>query len=187
MGQQVVVSDWRDAEVVPIPKEGDLHDYDNWRGISLLDIAGKVFARILQERLQKVVEDTLLESQHCLRKGRGCADIIFVTRQIVEKTREHNSTLYILFVDLREGYDSVPRLAFWKELEKYGIPKTMLSIIKSFHEGMAAEVRVGNETTDLIEVCNGLRQGCLIAPTLFLISMQSFDIGKIGALKLVCV
>ena len=43
----------------------------------------------------------------------------------------------------------------------------MLSIIRSFHEGMAAEVRIGNETTDLIEVSNGLRQGCVIAPTLF--------------------
>ena len=48
-GQQIVVSDWRDAEVVPIPKKGDLHDCDNWRGISLLDTVGKVFTRILQE------------------------------------------------------------------------------------------------------------------------------------------
>ena len=150
-GQQVV-SHWRDAEVVPMPKKGDLHDCDNWRGISLLDIVGKVFARILQERLQKVVEDTLLDSQCGFRKGRGCVDMIFVARQIVEKTREHNSTLYILFVDLRKAYDSVYRLALWKVLEKYGIPPTMLSIIRSFHEGMAAEVRVGNETTDLIEV-----------------------------------
>ena len=116
-GQQVV-SDWRDAEVVPIPKKGDLHDCDNWRGISLSDIVGKVFARILQERLQKVVEDMLLDSPCGFRKGQGCVDMIFVARQIAEKTREHNMTLNILFVDLRKAYNSVPQLAIWKVLEK---------------------------------------------------------------------
>ena len=44
-----MVEDWRDAEIVPIPKKGNLKLCDNWQGISLLDMVGKVFARILQE------------------------------------------------------------------------------------------------------------------------------------------
>ena len=28
---------------------------DNWQGISLLDVVGKIFARIIQERLQTIV------------------------------------------------------------------------------------------------------------------------------------
>lgn len=44
---------------------------------------------------------------------------------------------------------------------------TMLSIIKSFHDHMQAEVRVGDSTTDKIQVLNGLRQGCTLAPSLF--------------------
>ena len=43
----------------------------------------------------------------------------------------------------------------------------MLSIIKSFHEGMSAVVKVGDGVTDGIEVTNGLRQGSTLAPTLF--------------------
>ena len=31
-----VVSDWRGAEIVPIPKKGDLKSPDNWRGISIV-------------------------------------------------------------------------------------------------------------------------------------------------------
>ena len=49
-------------------------------------------------------------------------------------------------------------------LEKCGVPPTMLSII---HDGMQAEVRVGDTTTDRIEVRNGLQQGCTLAPSLF--------------------
>ena len=36
-----VVKDWKDAEIVPIPKKGNLQHCDNWRGISLLDVEGK--------------------------------------------------------------------------------------------------------------------------------------------------
>ena len=43
----------------------------------------------------------------------------------------------------------------------------MLSIVRSFHEGMHAEVKVGSTTTESFEVRNGLRQGCTLAPTLF--------------------
>ena len=46
------------------------------------------------------------------------------------------------FVDLRKAYDSVPRQALWKVLEKYGVSEKILNVVKSFHEGMHAEVRV---------------------------------------------
>ena len=160
----VVVGDWKDAEIVPIPKMGDLKHCDNWWGISLLDVVGKVFARILQERLQTVVERVLPESQCGFRKGRGCNDAIFTARQLVEKCREHHNSLFIMFVDLRKAYDSVPRPALWFVLEKCGIPPIMLGIIKSFHDGMMAKVRAGDLN---IEVRNGLRQGCVLAPSLF--------------------
>ena len=96
--------------------------------------------------------------------------MIFVARQLIEKTLEHNDSLFILFVDLRKAYDSVPRSALWKVLQKCGIPPTMLNIIKSFHNGMQASVRVVSSTSvssSSFSVCNGLRQGCTLAPTLF--------------------
>ena len=114
-----------------------------------------------------IAEEILPDSQCGFRKGRGCTDMIFVARQLVEKCREHDDTLFVLFVDLRKAYDSVPRPALWQVLEKYGIPPNMLSIIRSFHDGMQAEIRGGDTTTDKIKVLNGLRQGCTLAPSLF--------------------
>ena len=162
-----VVKDWQDALVVPIPKKGDLRKCDNWRGISLLDVVGKIMARIVKERLEKIADRVVPESQNGFRKGRGCVDMLFVARQLLEKTREHNSTLYMLFVDLKKAYDSVPRQALWCVLEKCGVPPKMLGIIRSFHEGMHAEVKLGPTCTESFEVRNGLRQGCTMAPTLF--------------------
>ena len=39
-----VVAAWKDAEVVPVPKRGDLQSSDNWHGISLLDVVAILFA-----------------------------------------------------------------------------------------------------------------------------------------------
>lgn len=93
-----VVEDWRDAEVVSIPKKGNLKLCDNWQGISLFDVVGKVLARILQERLQIVAEKVLPELQRGFRKGRGCVDMIFAARQLLE---EHDDAWFVLFIDLK--------------------------------------------------------------------------------------
>ena len=61
-----------DAMLIPIPRKGNLKCCDNWRGISLLEVLGKVVARGVQNRLQKLAEKLLPESQYGFRKGRGC-------------------------------------------------------------------------------------------------------------------
>ena len=165
--EESVPKEWRDAILVPIPKKGDLSICDNWQGISLLDTVGKLFAKVIQRRLQVIVEEVLPDSQCGFRSSRGCVDMIFCARQLVEKAREHNTQIFILFVDLRKAYDSVPRQALWLVLEKYSIPPVMVKLIQSLHEGMKAEVHVNGNITPEIEVRNGLRQGCTIAPTLF--------------------
>ena len=60
-----VPQEWADAILVPIPKKGNLHCCDNWRGIALLDVVGKLAARIIQNRLRE-----LPESQCGFRRGR---------------------------------------------------------------------------------------------------------------------
>ena len=82
---ECIVRDWCNALIVPIPKKGNLKVCDNWRGISLLDVVGKVLGRVVQDRLKLIAEDVLPDSQCGFRAGRGCIDMIFVARQLVEK------------------------------------------------------------------------------------------------------
>lgn len=55
----------------------------------------------------------------------------------------------------------------------------MLKIVKSFHVGMEAEVRVGVLLSDSFEVKNGLRQGFTLAPTLFNIYFSAASSGEL--------
>ena len=68
--------------------------------------------------------------------------MIFAARQLVEKCRKHDDVLFVLFMDLKKDYNSVPRSALSSVLERCGVPPTMLSIILSFHDGMQAEIEL---------------------------------------------
>ena len=155
-----VPEEWKNAIVIPIPKKGYLSYCDNWRGISRLDTVGKLFTKVIQARLQSAVEDALANSQCGFRIGCGCIDMVFCAQQLMEKAREHRSDLFML----SKAYDSIPRQVLWLVLHKYGIPPQLIQLIQSLHEGMKA---VGGTTCPMVEVNNGLRQGCTIAPSLF--------------------
>ncbi len=56
-----------------------------YRGISLLSIPGKVYGKVITERVQRLTEEKISEEQRGLRKGRGCVDQIFSFRMVVKK------------------------------------------------------------------------------------------------------
>ena len=128
---------------------------------------GKLFGKIIQERPQSLAETVLPESQCGFRAGRGCIDMIFMARQLVEKAIEHKQPLYSLFIDLRKVYDSIPRRALWLVLEKLECRLRCRASLDLSMMGMLAVVRLGSTKTDSISVQNGLRQGCTLAPVLF--------------------
>ena len=164
-----VPQDFKDASIVYLYKnKGNRNCCDNYRGISLLSIAGKILARLLLNRLLAHLEqDHLPESQCGFREGRGTADMIFAARQLQEKFREQNRELFSIFVDLTKAFDTVSRLGLWKIMAKFGIPDKFIAIIRSFHEGMQASVSVDGESSSSFQVNNGVKQGCVLAPTLF--------------------
>ena len=163
-----VPQEMRDATIVTIYKnKGDRSDCNNYRGISLLSIVGKVFARVLLKRLQKLAERVYPESQCGFRAGRSTTDMIFSIRHLQEKCREQNQPLYMLFVDLTKAFDLVSRKGLFDLLRKVGCPPKLLSMLESFHADMKGKVRYDGTSSDSFPINSGVKQGCVLAPTLF--------------------
>ena len=100
---EVVPVDWVNAQLAPIPKKGNLAECDNWRRIALLDVLGKAVPRIIQSRLSNSMDSVLPDSQCGFRKNRGCMDMVFAARQIVEKSFEHKQKCFFVFIDLKKA------------------------------------------------------------------------------------
>ena len=161
----MVPQEFKDVMIIPIYKnKGDHKDCSNYRGISLLAIAGKIMAKVVQARLAKLAERILTESQCGFRRERSTIDMIFSLRQIQEKAIEQHQELYIVFVDFRKAFDTVDREMLWKILKVFGCPDHFVEIIKQFHDGTKWRVVVGKQESELLEVNHGTKQMCVLAP-----------------------
>ncbi|CAH8291906.1 unnamed protein product [Schistosoma rodhaini] len=164
-----VPTDWKEGLFINIPKKGDLSKCDNYRGITLLSIPGKVFNRVLLNRMKDSVDAQLRDQQAGFRKDRSCTDQIATLRIIVEQSIEWNSSLYINFIDYEKAFDSVDRTTLWRLLRHNGVPEKIVNIIRNSYDGLNCQIVHGGKLTDSFQVKTSVRQGCLLSPFLFLL------------------
>ena len=102
----------------------------------------------------------------------GCATTILdyiLSPTITRKCQEQYKDLYVVFIDLTKAFDSVNRPGLWVILSKIACPHKFIGIVKSFHDGMLASVIDGGSMSSQFIVSCGTKQGCVLAPLLFLI------------------
>nr|VZI41161.1 unnamed protein product [Spirometra erinaceieuropaei] len=164
-----VPQDFKDATIVHLyMRKGNRQICDNHCGISLLNIAGKIFARILLNRLNNHLEQGLLPEGQCgFRRHRGTTDMIFAARHLQEKCQEMRTHLYSTFLDLTKAFDTVNREGLWKIMQKFGCPERFTQMVRQLHDGMMARVTDNGAVSEAFAVTNGVKQGGVPSPTLF--------------------
>ena len=107
---------WQTSVVIPIHKKGDKKKCNNYRGISLISVPGKVYAKCLEKKCREIVEPKLTDAQCGFRPGRSTMDQIFALQQVFEKSWEYAKKVNASFVDFEKAYDRIPRDKLWAVL-----------------------------------------------------------------------
>ena len=141
----------------------------NYRPITLLNFAYKIFAIILNQRLVDIVETKLGDYQSGFRLNRSTNDNIFMIRQIIKKCYEYNIDIHNIFIDYIRAFDSIKRNKILDLLTQHKIPSKLIRLIKLTLENTTAIVKINNAYTRTIEfrVESGVKQGDPLSPTLF--------------------
>ena len=122
---------------------------------------------MLLKRLQLLADRIYPESQCGFRAKRSTVDMIFSLRQLQEKCREQRQPLFIAFIDLTKAFDLVSRSGLFTLLQRTGCPPKLLQMIRSFHDNMRGTVQYDGSSSDSSPINSGVKQGCVLAPTLF--------------------
>ena len=93
--------------------------------------------------------------------------MVFSIRQLQEKCREQNIPLYLGFIDLTKAFDLVSREGLFQILPKIGCPPKLRSIMEFFHKNMKGTIQFDGNLSDPFDIGSGVKQGCVLAPTLF--------------------
>jgi hypothetical protein len=115
------------------------------------------------------LEDSgLLVDEQCgFRRNRGCLDHIYSLYSVINDRKLSRLSTFSCFIDLKKAFDNIKCL--WYKLHKYGINGKISNAVKSVYDNTASPVRVNNYLTSLFPILCGVKQGCLIHPTLFAI------------------
>jgi len=167
----MIPKDWALGLIFPIFKEGDLRVPDNYRGITLLSVVGKLYSMILNQRVTAWCEAhrVLVEEQAGFRPGRSTLDHLFSLSEIIRTRKNLGKKTHCCFLDIREAYDRVFRVGLWKRMLDVGINGKIWRVIRQLYEVVESCVLVGNQQTGWFSVDVGLRQGCNMSPILFAI------------------
>lgn len=93
--------------------------------------------------------------------------MIFVATQVQEKCREHCKDGYLAFINLSKAFHTVNRDLLWEVLGKRGVPSKFQNILRQLHDGMQACVSTGGQQSPFFSVDVVVKQGCVLAPTMF--------------------
>ena len=118
----------------------------------------KIWERIIDRRLRE--ETTIGDEQ------------FFAVGQLMEKHREKQKGLHMVFIDLEKAYDRVPRQEVWRCMRKKGVPEKYAMIVQDMYEGARTRVKSSVGLADMIPVGVGLHQGSSLSPYLFAMIMD---------------
>ena len=97
----------------------------------------------------------------------------------MEKHREKQKPLHLVFIDLEKAYDSVPRQEVWRCLREKAVPEKYVRMIMDMYEGAHTQVRSCLGMTERFPVKVGLHQGSSLSPYIFDVVMDVITRGVV--------
>jgi len=121
---------WNQASIVSIPKKGDLTDYDNYRGISLINVGIKLITKILTKRISEygLSNNFNRPEQFCFSSKEECISLFISMCEICQRRQYFNKETYLAFLDLKKAYDSVPIGDILNKIYRLGIRGSFRSL-----------------------------------------------------------
>lgn len=172
---------WGSGIISPLHKHDSRLDPGNYRPITLMSILGKLFGRIVNERLSKFSEATgsLSDEQGGFRPNRGTPDQVFILREILASRNERGLATYASYLDVRKAYDTVWREQAYTRIHDSGVKGKLWRQLQAMHSKISRKVKHPLGMTEEFDVDRGVAQGAVESPWVY----SNFIDGLACALK----
>ena len=169
---------WKKSEVIGIKKDGKpANQPTSYRPISLTPHLGKLYERILKDRLQHHLDSNNIipPLQAGFRPGRNCIEHVHTLLEDIKEANSRKTKKWITtaaFFDIKKAFDTVWHGKLLDKLKGIGISGRLYHFIASFLHQREFHVKVGEATSTTQSLDMGVPQGSVIAPILFNIMLH---------------
>lgn len=159
--------------LIALLHKGDIRSrLTNWRPITLLNVGYKVFAKILQLRVQPILMEVISFDQSAFLPMRLILDNIMLTHETMDWANHTGQPLIFLKLDFSKAFDMVDWKFLFRAMSTLGFPQEFICMTRMLLEGAEANVKVNGSVSPPFSINRGVRQGCPLAPYLFLIAAE---------------
>ena len=157
----IVPSDWRIADVIPIFKKGSKGLPSNYRPVSLTCVVGKVLERLIKKTIVKHLEtnNLILPTQHGFMANKSCATNLLTMLEELTSAFDRGESYDIIFYDFAKAFDKVPKERLLHKVEALGIKGQILEWIRSWLTNRKQRTKVKNVYSRFTSVLPGVPQG----------------------------
>ena len=168
-----VPKEFKIAKIVPVFKEGDCHDFNNYRPISLLSSFSKLMEKIVSRQLLRFIHihGILNKQQYGFRSGHNTSHpVLHLTDKVYSAFNQKPAAKTLaIFIDLKKAFDTVDHSILLSKLDHYGIRDTSNLWFKNYLDSREQFVSINGIESEREKIVCGVPQGSVLGPLLFLI------------------
>lgn len=165
---RVLPKEFKRAKIIAILKPGKPDEKpESYRPIALLSVAYKLLERLLYNRLNPIIMESLPIDQAGFRPNRNCEDQVLALTTFIERGYEQRLKTGAVFVDLTAAYDTVWREGLTYKFLKATGCKKMTSLLENMLSNRVLQISMGGSLSKSKLLSNGLPQGSVLSPLLF--------------------
>ena len=159
------------GRITPIYKKDNDELLENYRPISTLPIFGKIFEKIIYERLYSffMAQNVINANQFGFRRGHCTSHALNYSVNHIHKAWHKKEHVLGIFIDLSKAFDTIDHKKLLVKLERYGIRGNTHKLLASYLTNRRQYTNVLNEKSDELLIQYGVPQGSVLGPLLFLL------------------
>ena len=161
--------------MVLIPKKAGAEDLRDFRPINLVGSLYKWLAKVLANRLKKVVGKVVSRAQGAFVKRRQILDAVLIANEAIDSVLKNNENGILCKLDIEKTYDNVDWSFLLTTMQKMGFGEKWIGWIKWCISTASFSVLVNGTSTGFFQSSRGLTQGDPLSPYLFVIAMGVFS------------
>ena len=156
------------ANVIPVFKKGDKTNLNNYRPISLLPVISKVFEKILNAQLTKIIDNGYIDdNQYGFRLAHSTEDAVLKFVDKIEQDLALGKHVATVYIDVSKAFDSCDHKILLKKIGRTGLDENGIKLMESYLKNRSQIVIVNRKEGGCFVINIGVPQGSVLGPTLF--------------------